>query len=321
MPEGYTHVRTARRAARAARYQVHCPAAFAIGANGPDALFCFEVWKPARKRRYDLPALGNRMHEENTGAFLKSLVTHVRTQAQIDYTLGFLSHYAADTVLHPYVAALCQPGMPYAGPGGHGYFEIALDTTLHAEDTGVSVVPAEDTSPLLPGPDLAEVTALLHTALQETYGLDIPVEHLADAFYHLNRVRRLFPSRHGVKRALFWLVEPLFGGRGFITGHVSPRQLAKDLPETWTDPFTGEAKQGGPFALLRQAEKRSALYMLGTLEYWMGKMPAGRFFPLLGSMSYTEGRPTPQSDPRRAPEAPPVPEPPGAPSPGDGGRA
>src|SRR5699024_7775783 len=121
-------------------------AAFAIGANGPDALFCFEVWKPARKRRYDLPALGNRMHEENTGAFLKSLVTHVRTQAQIDYTLGFLSHYAADTVLHPYVVALCQPGMPYAGPGGHGYFEIALDTTLHAEDTGVSVVPAEDTS-------------------------------------------------------------------------------------------------------------------------------------------------------------------------------
>ena len=205
MPEGYTHVRTARRAARAARYQVHCPAAFAIGANGPDALFCFEVWKPARKRRYDLPALGNRMHEENTGAFLKSLVTHVRTQAQIDYTLGFLSHYAADTVLHPYVVALCQPGMPYAGPGGHGYFEIALDTTLHAEDTGVSVVPAEDTSPLLPGPDLAEVTALLHTALQETYGLDIPVEHLADAFYHLNRVRRLFPSRHGVNQALMEL--------------------------------------------------------------------------------------------------------------------
>ena len=90
-------------------------------------------------------------------------------------------------MLHPYVVALCQPDMPYAGPGGHGYFEIALDTTLHAEDTGVSVVPAEDTSPLLPGPDLAEVTALLHTALQETYGLDIPVEHLADAFYHLNR--------------------------------------------------------------------------------------------------------------------------------------
>lgn len=310
MPEGYTHVRTARRAARAAHYKIACPEAFAIGANGPDSLFCFEVWKPAARRRADLPGLGDRMHEENTGAFLKSLVTHVKTRPQIEYTLGFLSHYAADTVLHPYVAAVCQPGMPYAGAGGHGYFEIALDSTLHAEDTGVSLVPAEDSSPMVPGPDLAEITALLHTCLKETYGLDIPVEYLADAFYDLHRVRKLFPSRHGVKRALFWLVEPLLGGRGFITGHVSPRQLAQNLPEEWTDPFTGEARRGGAFPLLRQAEKRSALYMLGALEYWMGKMPASGFFTLLGSMSYTEGRATPQSDPLHTPTAPPVPEPP-----------
>ena len=45
MPEGYTHVRTALRAAKAAHYKIQCPEAFAAGANGPDALFCFEVWK------------------------------------------------------------------------------------------------------------------------------------------------------------------------------------------------------------------------------------------------------------------------------------
>ena len=312
MPEGYTHVRTARRAARAAHYKVQCPQALAAGANGPDALFCFEVWKRAAKRRADLPALGDRMHEENTGAFLKSMIGRVRTRAQVEYVLGFLSHYAADTVLHPYVAAVCQPGMPYAGPGGHGYFEIALDSTLHAEDTGVSIVPADDSSPMMPGPEMADVAALLHACLAEVYGADVPVEYLADAFYDLNRVRRLFPSRHGVKRALFWLVEPLFGGRGTITGHVSPRHLADGLPETWTDPFTGQEKQGGAFALLRQAEKRSALYMLGALEYWGGKMPASRLFTLLGSMSYTEGRPTPKSDPMHTPAVPPVPPPPPA---------
>lgn len=301
MPEGYTHLRIARRAAKAARCPIACPAAFAIGANGPDALFCFEAWKPARKRRADLPALGERMHEENTGALLQYLAAHARTPAQRAYTLGFLSHYAADTTLHPFVAALCQPGMPYAGAGGHGYFEIALDSTLHAEDTGSALVPAEETSPLLPGPDLAEVTTLLHAALADAYGLDIPVEYLADAFYDLHRLRRLFVSRHGVRRALFWLAEPLFGGRGRITGHISPRRLAKDLPETWTDPYTGEARQGGAFPLLRQAEKRSALYMLGAAEYWAGRMPAAEFFALLGSSSYSQGRATPQSDPRCAP--------------------
>ena len=90
------------------------------------------MWKSKAKRRYDLPALGDRMHEEATGAFLCSLVRHVKTGAQIEYALGFLSHYAADTVLHPYVVAMCQSGQPYAGKGGHGYFEIALDSTLHA---------------------------------------------------------------------------------------------------------------------------------------------------------------------------------------------
>ena len=141
MPEGYTHVRTARKAAAGIHYKLHRSAAFAAGANGPDVFFTFEVWKPARKRRFDLPALGNRMHDEATGAFLLSLLRHVKTAAQVEYALGFLSHYAADTTLHPYVVAMCRPGMPYAGKGGHGYFEIALDSTLHAEDTGVSGVP------------------------------------------------------------------------------------------------------------------------------------------------------------------------------------
>ena len=68
MPEGYTHVRTAQKAATAIHYKVQCPAAFAAGANGPDSFFCYEVWKKRAKRHFDLPTLGNRMHEEKTGA-------------------------------------------------------------------------------------------------------------------------------------------------------------------------------------------------------------------------------------------------------------
>ena len=157
MPEGYTHVRTARRAAAALHYKIQCPEAFAAGANGPDSFFCFEVWKRPARRRWDLPSLGNRMHEEKTGAFLYSLCRHVHTPPQIEYALDFLSHYAADTVVHPFVCAMCEPGMPYAGKGGHGYLEIALDSTLHQEDTGDACVPPQDTSPLPSGEQLADI--------------------------------------------------------------------------------------------------------------------------------------------------------------------
>ena len=165
MPEGYTHVRTAAKAAVAIHYKIQCPAAFAAGANGPDSFFCYEVWKKRAKRHYDLPGLGNRMHEEKTGAFLRSLCANVKTRPQVEYALGFLSHYATDTVVHPFVCAMCEKGQPYGKKGGHGYLEIALDSTLHAEDTGSSLVPVEDVSPLPTGEELADITALLHTCL------------------------------------------------------------------------------------------------------------------------------------------------------------
>ena len=265
MPEGYTHVRTAQKAAAAIHYKVQCPAAFAAGANGPDSFFCYEVWKKRAKRHFDLPTLGNRMHEEKTGEFLRSLCRHVKSRPQVEYALGFLSHYAADTVVHPFVCAMCQPGQPYAGPGGHGYLEIALDSTLHAEDTGSALVPVDDVSPLPTGEELADITALLHTCLLEAYGEDVPVEYLADAFCHTYRCcAGCSPQSIRVQRGFFWLVEPLFGGRGFITGHVSPRQLDKRLPDDWTDPFTGEHHDGGLFALLPKASlSQRAVYGRG----------------------------------------------------------
>ena len=129
MPEGYTHVRTAQKAAHALHYTLQCPAAFAAGANGPDSFFCYEVWKKGQNRTYNLPLLGNRMHEDKTGAFLLALLHHTHTQAQIEYTLGFLCHYAADTVMHPYVVFVSSPGQPYGMKGGKrcGALQFIMD--------------------------------------------------------------------------------------------------------------------------------------------------------------------------------------------------
>ena len=86
-------------------------------------------------------------------------------------------------------------------------------------------------------------------------------------------------------------------GRGFITGHVSPRQLDKRLPDDWTDPFTGEHHDGGLFALLPKAVFRSEQFMGAALLYWMNRLPPAEFAEKLGSMSYLQGIATPESDP------------------------
>ena len=190
---------------------------------------------------------------------------------------------------------MCEPGAPYAGKGGHGYLEIALDSELHKEDTGDGRVPAADASPLPTGEQLGDIVALLHTCLLEVYGEDIPVEYLADAFYHTYRVRSLFPSRHGGRKVVFAVAERFFGGKGFITGHISPRKLSPDLPDAWTDPFTGKTHEGGLFALLPKARRRSEEFMGAALLFWLKKYSDEEFCRAIGSMSYTQGLPTEQS--------------------------
>ncbi len=297
MPEAYAHVRTAKRAAQAVRYKIKCPQAFAAGANGPDAFFCFEGWKPADKRLYDLPKLGHRMHHEKTGSFLCSLVAHAGTAPQVEYTLGFLSHYATDTVVHPYVVAVCQPGMPYEEEGGHQYFEAALDTLLHEQDTGDGMVPPEDSAPMLAGDALADIANLLKTCIQEVYGPEIPVEYLADSFYYNTKLRGLFATRSRGRKAFYSFAESTFAKRGYITGHVTPTPIKPDLPNTWTDPFTGEEKSGDVFALLEQAQHRSEKYMAAAILTWAGQQSRADLAEQLGSLCYLEGRATKLSDP------------------------
>lgn len=314
MPEGYTHVRTANRAAALAQLEIAHPAAFACGANGPDIFFCYRAWKSGEKRGENLPELGSRMHDENTGAFLRALVKYAATPAQRSYALGFLSHYAADCTVHPYVVCVTGEGGPYAGPGGHGYFEIAVDSFLHEQDTGKAAVPVDDTTPRLAGAALAEVGALLQKSLREAFGVTVSREALADTFWHTRALRRMFISRFRIKYALFWLVEPAFGGRGAVTGHITPARLVGtgkhpkgSLPCPWTHPFTGEEQTDDLNALLEKAEKRSAAYLLAAKGYWDGRLSMEKLSTLLGSASYLSGLADERSCPGLAPEKKPAP--------------
>ncbi len=296
MPEAYTHLRCAQAGAQRAHIRPQDPEAFAAGANGPDIFFCYRCWLPAQHRGENLPALAGRLHQDCTGSFLLHLLDAANTPAKRSYVLGYLTHYAVDTVLHPYVAAVTAPGQVYGEEGGHGYFEGAVDSWLHQLDTGDAAVYVRDCLPRITGARLAELGVLLQTALRETYNLDVSREALADTFHHTWYWRSIFVSRLRIKRGFFWLVEPLFGGRGHITGHMTPAHLkgmdagdAQKLPDVWTHPFSGSTMHCDLHQLLEQAEQRSAAYLLAAQGYWQGKVVRSKLEELLGSMNYETG--------------------------------
>lgn len=298
MPEGFTHVTLAHRAAKHAGWVVLDKAAFAAGANGPDIFFSFEGWKSKADRRYDLKGLGNQMHEERTGAFLAALCKQAKTQTQLDYFMGFLAHYAVDTTVHPYVSYVAQKGQLYGGKHGHGYFEIALDTYVCRHYTGRKDFGINAFAPKLSGAPLAEIAGQLDRAIQEAYGVRVPRECIVDAIAHNRRIRGLFSSRFGFKRALLWLIEPIFGGRGVLTTHVHPRRMrgmgkwaikrGKTLPTDWVDLTTGEAHSETLDQLLLRATKRT-IQIYNTL---LSPNTAGQFWQTLGSRDYVTGTET-----------------------------
>ena len=302
MPEGYTHVRTARQAAQLAEIMVPDREAFACGANGPDVLFCYRVWRKAAKRGENLPLLGDRLHDENTGVFLQSLIEQAKTPQERSYVLGFLCHYATDCVVHPYVVTITRPGQLYGMAGGHGYFEIALDSVLHKRDTGKGSVPVQDTTPLMSRKSCTQAAALLQTALQKTLGQQVSLAALQDTFAHTRLMRSLFVSRLRLKYGLFWLVEPLFGGRGFITGHVTPAHLrggdeGQGLPQVWKNPFTHQQQTETVWQLLEQAAHRSAQCMKAAQQVWDGNQSMEQAMECIGSNSYLSGLPDERSAP------------------------
>lgn len=297
MPESYTHLRIARRALQLAGLEAADPAAFLWGSNGPDTLFCYRVWRSKKNRGEDLPTLGSRLHRENTGLFLRSLIRNANTPSQKSYVLGYLTHYAADCTLHPYIFALTKEGEPFAKPGGHGYLEIGIDSLLHEQDTGDAAVPFAENTPLFTGEALAGASALLQSAAADSLGVTVSREALADSFWHTRLLRHLFVSRHGGLYGLCWLTEPLFGGRGFVTGHITPAALEHPLPDDWTHPVTGQKNTGGLQALLQKAEERASTYLLAADACWKGQLGLDRVCELLGSRCYDTGLADSRSDP------------------------
>ncbi len=292
MPEAYTHIRTGRRAAADSGWRPACPAAFALGCQGPDLLFCYQVWKPGKKRDFDLPALGNRMHGEKTGAFLRALVELAKTDAEISYAAGFLCHYGADCTLHPYAGFVTQPGQLYGMAGGHGYFEAALDSLLHRADFGSAAVLRRHSCPPVPSGQLKEISRLLRRAVKEVFGLDIPARAFADSYRHTRLLRGIFVSRLGIKRGIFWLAERLaFGGPGFITGHVTPARLRRSLPVHWQRLGDGQPMEGDVFFLLGQARIRCCELLRCYADFLAGRTDAQQLYKTIGSNGYDTGLP------------------------------
>lgn len=290
MAENYTHQYNARNAMKIAGYEPRNINSFILGANGPDPLFCYQMYNPMRK--YDLAGLGHLMHKEKTGLFLKNLFRFAQTDAQKDYCLGFLCHYSLDSTIHPYVNYISQLyGSPYNIPAGHGFLESALDSKLSMDTTGQPAAQVDRYCPEMDKADLNQITLMLKKAVDATYpDHKYPRSEYIQAIRDFRFIKKFFYSPSKIKFPLAYMVEKVLGfSEGFVMSHMQP--CVRPLPDFrfWKNEGANLHSVETLDNLLLRADYLAAESINTALEYFKGVYTLGDFIEHIGNKSYDTG--------------------------------
>lgn len=182
MPTAITHQLLAEEVLAASdaslRERVASLPLYYFGAQGPDFWFAHGAFSPTDN-------LGRHLHTRRPLLFFRILAAAGRTDADVfSYAAGYLTHYAADTVFHPYVYGMMRK-LGRESKYLHHAIEHALDGTLLRALRGVSLLRAR-----LPKAGDADVQRLckiyeVYVRYARATGRDVPAR--ADYFRALRR--------------------------------------------------------------------------------------------------------------------------------------
>lgn len=290
MADNYTHRYNAHNAITLAGYTPRNEAAFILGANGPDPLFCYQMYNPFRIN--NLSRLGGVMHNEKTALFLKNLFTLAQTDAQKDYCLGFLCHYALDSIIHPYVNYVTGAyGLPFNIPGGHGYFESALDSRISRQLTGQDAASPDYYCPQISRMHLEQIAYLFKQAVDATYdGYGFHASEYMQAFKDFRLIKNFFYSPKKPKFVLAYIIEKLLGlGEGGVLSHMQPCRRPITRIPFWENSAAGLFCPRTLEQLLLQADYMSARNIGLGLDFFKGIISIDDMIEDVGSKSYETG--------------------------------
>lgn len=290
MPECYTYIHTAMQALIHSGHTVASPSAFRAGAIGLTPLYVYQLWKTRPRPRPNLPALAAKMRHEKTGAFLLALVRYAVTTTQQSYVLGFLTHYATDCTVNPYITAMAAPGAPYGIPDGRHILAPALDAELYFWDYKTRTVQLHASTPVLITEELAQVTSLLRDAIREVYHKNVPQVALADAFHANQTVRGMLLSPVG--KLFLKVTNPTtHSAFGPLQYRTQPGKPLLPLPLTWTNPHSQVQMELTYPQLLTLAEQSGGICITAAMRYWLGTLEEEDLAQVFGSDDYDTGLP------------------------------
>lgn len=296
MPAGYLHSLCADRARAISGVTPALRDVMILGAQGPDPLFTLGIFplrpssKPSR--------LGNLLHSYRTGAFLRALCRRAKAGGSIEraYALGFLTHYALDSTIHPYVYSQSnRPDGRYSSTL-HMALEKSWDALYyrqtHERGTPVSMPGAAETRNMWP-----TIAAHWAGAIGDVFPEEgVTSATIAEALGCTVKANGLTHSPRGVKYRIVWLLERVIGKPGLGTSQMTPtKPMAGDIVNaahrTWRSPF-GEAspeRTEGLAELYEAATVRAGALLTAANQYFDGDIDEYALGNTIGNLGYDSG--------------------------------
>jgi hypothetical protein len=289
MPSGYLHLRCATLAA--GRANVASTEAYLFGAQGPDPLFTLGVF-PLRPSS-DIKPYGKMLHTARTGRFLLTLCGLAAERGDVEkaFAAGFLTHYALDSTVHPYVNAHSVDKNGDYSSAMHMRLEKNWDA-LYYSRAGKKGRP--DAQPGIPEPGACweAIAALLSGAITAVYPENsLSAEDVLEAFEGTRKLNRLARSR--MAYCLAYLVEKLL--KKPLTVHFTPGAPMKgDIENTARAPWRPPAepdrvRNEGLTELFETAAEKAGELLKASSAFFEGGMSADSLAAAIGNAGYDTG--------------------------------
>ena len=274
--------------------------AFLLGAQGPDFLYFHRVLPiimPGKSQRSVGTALHNIPPDRLFGSFANYLCKNYNAAA-MSFALGFLCHYALDSVCHPYIYSLQrkiieQNNIKYFDGFVHSKIEHSIDILLCRKLLCINANEFDFDKALTNDEQIiSECAKMMAYSVNELTEYDVSERQMRRAFLDFRALQRFSRDKHGIKHGTLRTLEKIIFFPESASTFIRTKTVADDVDylnlahDEWTNPYDKTSVATSDFYwLINEATNRS----VRLIEQYQNAVEDKNIIDFTGNFSYKTG--------------------------------
>lgn len=260
-----------------------------LGAQGPDLFFYYkpQPWLDSK----DMSSHGHTIHKDNINEFFMNAANRIRQSIITDpigffksdkkntalhmefaYLAGFLSHYALDTIGHPFIFYFSGVDSGY----NHKYFECIIDTLISDIYNGKSIkVHKTGKAVALNKHENKVISMFLSKVIRDTFNIAIDPKELSRCFTDMEKTLKALYDPIKLKRSPLRLLDGVSKAKGKIVTATFPAKYDVTVDylnikkQRWIHPCNEEIVYQESFLELLKQSIEYSHQLIRTLSFYL----------------------------------------------------